>query len=68
MAVRKIKILLNTDESSADCGVFKAEAFGYQGKGCDVDLAAFQTLGEVKSFNKKAEYKHVQQGRVTATA
>lgn len=68
MAVKKIKVVLNTDIESADCGKFNVDLNGYQGKGCDVDIAAFQNLGETTKAVKKPEYRQVQQGRVSANA
>lgn len=68
MAVRKIKVVLNTDVTSPDCGKFNVDLNGYQGKGCDVDIAAFQNLGETARAVKKPEWKQVQQGRVQARA
>lgn len=68
MAVKKIKVVLNTDVESAECGQFSVDANGYNGKGCDVDVAAFSGLGAVTKAGKKPEYKQVQQGRVSVNA
>lgn len=68
MAVRKVTVVLNTDVTSPDCGKFNVDLNGYQGKGCDVDIAAFQNLGETTKAVKKPEYKQVNQGRVTVNA
>lgn len=57
---RTIEVVLNTDPTSPDCGKFTAEAFGYNGKGCDIDLAAFAKMGEVVEQHKKPEYKNLQ--------
>lgn len=63
---KKIKVVLNTDVTSADCGRFSVDANGYNGKGCDVDVAAFQNLGATTKAIKKPEWKQVQTGRVSA--
>lgn len=65
---KTINVVLNTDNSSPDCGKFTAEAFGYNGKGCDVDLAALSQLGEVTQAKKKPEWKAVQNQGVQARA
>jgi hypothetical protein len=65
---KTIEIVLNTDPTSPDCGKLSAEAFGYNGKGCDVDLAVFLKLGEVKKQGKKPEYKNVQKKGVQVRA
>ena len=68
MAVKKIKVVLNTDVNSPECGNFSVDLNGYHGKGCDVDIAAFQNLGETTKAAKKPDYKQLQQGRVQAIA
>lgn len=68
MAAKKIKVVLNTDVTSPDCGGFSVDLNGYHGKGCDVDVAAFQNLGETTKAVKKPEWKQVQQGRIQARA
>jgi hypothetical protein len=65
---KKIKVVLNTDTTSAECGQFSVDANGYNGKGCDVDVAAFQNLGATIKANKKPEWKQVQTGRVSVNA
>ena len=66
--MRKVKVVLNTDVSSPDCGNFNVDLTGYRGKGCDVDIAAFQSLSKTIKATKKPEYRQLQQGRVQAKA
>lgn len=68
MPVRKIKVVLNTDSSSTDCGKFSVDLNGYEGKGCDVDIAMFQNLGSTTKAMKKPEYKSITQSRVSVNA
>ncbi len=63
MAVKRITIVLNTDTASEDCGNFTVDANGYNGKGCDVDVAAFSNLGTVVNAGKKPAWKQVAMAR-----
>ena len=65
---KKIRVVLNTDTTSEQCGQFTVDANGYNGKGCDVDVAAFQNLGSTTKAVKKPEWKAVQTKTVQARA